>query len=103
MRQIFRIVSLLLACAVAAGSALAQKYPTKPIRVIVPQPPGDPCDTFGRLIGHKVGERLGQQLVVDVGRRRQGNGQHGEPPGRCGAVHARHPRLPGSLPGHFAG
>ena len=65
MRHIVRIVSLLLACAFAAGSALAQKYPTKPIRVIVPQPPGDPCDTFGRLIGYKVSERLGQQLVVD--------------------------------------
>jgi tripartite-type tricarboxylate transporter receptor subunit TctC len=65
MRPIVQVVSLLLACAIAAGSALAQRYPTKPIRVIVPQPPGDPCDTFGRLIGYKVSERLGQQLVVD--------------------------------------
>jgi tripartite-type tricarboxylate transporter receptor subunit TctC len=65
MTYISRIVLLLVACACAAGTALAQKYPTKPIRVIVPQPPGDPCDTFGRLIGYKVGERLGQQLVVD--------------------------------------
>jgi len=65
MKPIIRLVSLLVACACVAGTAMAQKYPTKPIRVIVPQPAGDPCDTFGRLIGYKVGERLGQQLVVD--------------------------------------
>jgi len=65
MTHIARFVSLLIACACVAGPALAQKYPTKSIRVIVPQPPGDPCDIFARLLGHKMGERLGQQLVVD--------------------------------------
>jgi tripartite-type tricarboxylate transporter receptor subunit TctC len=65
MTTIARIVLLLVACACVAGTALAQKYPTKPIRVIVPQPPGDPCDTFARLLGYKMGERLGQQVVVD--------------------------------------
>jgi tripartite-type tricarboxylate transporter receptor subunit TctC len=58
-------MSLLAACACATGTAVAQKYPTRAIRVIVPQPPGDPCDTFGRLLGPKISERLGQQLVVD--------------------------------------
>jgi tripartite-type tricarboxylate transporter receptor subunit TctC len=48
-----------------ASSAPAQTYPTKSIRVIVPQPPGDPCDTFARLIGNKVAARLHQPLVVD--------------------------------------
>jgi tripartite-type tricarboxylate transporter receptor subunit TctC len=56
---------MLVACACVTGPALAQKYPTKAIRIIVPQPPGDPCDIFARLLGHKMGERLGQQLVVD--------------------------------------
>ena len=65
MTHIARFVSMLLACAAVAGTALAQNYPTKSIRVIVPQPPGDPCDTFGRLLGQKMSERLGQQLVVD--------------------------------------
>lgn len=65
MTHIARFVSLLVACAFVTGPALAQKYPTKSIRVIVPQSPGDPCDTFARLLGHKMGERLGQQLVVD--------------------------------------
>ena len=32
-----------------------------PVAVIVPQPPGDPCDTFARMLGHHMGERLGQQ------------------------------------------
>jgi tripartite-type tricarboxylate transporter receptor subunit TctC len=63
--NIARIVSMLVACACVTVPALAQKYPTKPIRIIVPQPPGDPCDTFGRLLGQKMGERLGQQFVVD--------------------------------------
>lgn len=65
MAHIARFVSILVACACVAVPALAQKYPTKSIRVIVPQTPGDPCDTFARLLGQKMGERLGQQLVVD--------------------------------------
>jgi tripartite-type tricarboxylate transporter receptor subunit TctC len=56
---------MLVACACVTGPALAQKYPTKSIRIIVPQAPGDPCDTFGRLLGQHMSERLGQQLVVD--------------------------------------
>jgi tripartite-type tricarboxylate transporter receptor subunit TctC len=56
---------MLVACACVTGPALAQKYPTKSIRIIVPQAPGDPCDTFGRLLGQHMSERLGQPLVVD--------------------------------------
>jgi len=48
-----------------AGGAFAQSYPTKPIRVIVPAAPGDSCDVLSRLIGQKVGERLGQPLAAD--------------------------------------
>ena len=65
MIRISRLVALLLACVFASGMALAQKYPVKAIRVIVPQPAGDPCDIFARLLGQRVSERLGQQLVVD--------------------------------------
>lgn len=65
MTHIARFVSMLVACACVTGPALAQKYPTKSIRIIVPQAPGDPCDTFGRLLGQHMSERLGQQLVVD--------------------------------------
>jgi tripartite-type tricarboxylate transporter receptor subunit TctC len=59
-----RIVTVLIVCALV-GSAWAQKYPTRSIRIIVPQAPGDPCDTFGRLLGQHMSERLGQPLVVD--------------------------------------
>ena len=43
----------------------AQTYPTKPIRLVVPFPPGETMDIMSRLIAPKVGERLGQQLVVE--------------------------------------
>jgi tripartite-type tricarboxylate transporter receptor subunit TctC len=65
MAHFVRILSLLAACACVAGTALAQKYPARAVRVIVPQVPGDPCDIFGRLLGQRMGERLGQQFVVD--------------------------------------
>jgi tripartite-type tricarboxylate transporter receptor subunit TctC len=58
-------VPLLVACAFVTGTALAQKYPTRAIRVIVPQAPGDPCDTFARLLGQHMGARLGQSFVAD--------------------------------------
>jgi tripartite-type tricarboxylate transporter receptor subunit TctC len=48
-----------------AGAALAQPYPAKPVRVIVPAAPGDSCDVLSRLIGQKVGDRLGQPFSAD--------------------------------------
>jgi tripartite-type tricarboxylate transporter receptor subunit TctC len=56
---------MFLACACVSGAALAQKYPTKPVRIIVPQAPGDPCDTFARMLGQHMSERLGQPFVAD--------------------------------------
>jgi len=60
-----RIIWVLVACVFLTGTALAQNYPTRAIRVIVPQQPGDPCDTFARLLGPHMTKNLGQQLVVD--------------------------------------
>lgn len=54
------VVMLLLAQALAA-----QSYPTRPIRLIIPYPPGGPTDFVGRIIGQKVSQSLGQQVVVD--------------------------------------
>ena len=45
--------------------ALAQAYPNKPIKIIVPAGPGDSCDILTRLIAPKLTERLGQPIVVD--------------------------------------
>ena len=65
MAHVARLVAFLVACACMSSAALAQKYPIRPVRIIVPQAPGDACDTLARLLGQKAGERLGQQFVVD--------------------------------------
>jgi tripartite-type tricarboxylate transporter receptor subunit TctC len=46
-------------------TANAQNYPNRPVRLIIPFPPGETLDIMSRLIAPKVGERLGQQLVVE--------------------------------------
>ena len=46
-------------------SVLAQAYPARTIRMIVPFPAGGGSDTMGRIVGQKLGERMGQQVVVD--------------------------------------
>jgi hypothetical protein len=43
----------------------AQKYPERPIRMIMPNAPGSANDTMGRILAAKLGEALGQQIVVD--------------------------------------
>ena len=65
MKLIAQLICTLLTCVCVTGAALAQKYPSKTVRMIVPQLPGDSCDTLARLLGQKMGERLGQQFVVD--------------------------------------
>jgi tripartite-type tricarboxylate transporter receptor subunit TctC len=56
---------LALLLAVCSGLALAQAYPTKPIRLIIPFPPGGSNDVVGRSIGQQLAERLGQGVVID--------------------------------------
>lgn len=52
-------------CLAASGAALAQGYPAKPIRLIVPFPAGGATDLFARTLTQKMGEKLGATLVVD--------------------------------------
>ena len=47
------------------GLAAAQSYPTKPVRVIIPYPPGEAADFIARVIGPTLSERMGQQFVVE--------------------------------------
>lgn len=48
-----------------ASLAAAQTYPTRPIRMVVPNPPGGANDIVSRIVAQKLGAMLGQQLVVD--------------------------------------
>ena len=57
------LLSVPLLC--VGSLALAQNYPTKPIRVIVPYPPGGTSDILARLIGNKITEAWRQQVIVD--------------------------------------
>ena len=69
--QRFKILGILLTlCAVfavttATAVSAADAYPSKPIRLIIPFPPGGSNDIVGRLIATKLSERLGKQVVVD--------------------------------------
>src|ERR1700694_3250895 len=52
--------------AATAVTALAQdKYPNKPVRLIVAFPPGGSTDIIARLVGQRLSERLGQQVIID--------------------------------------
>jgi len=59
------ITAALLAALAPAQSAVAQSYPTKPIRWIVTYPPGGPTDVVARAIGAKLTEAWGQQIIID--------------------------------------
>jgi len=56
---------LIAALFVAAPCAQAQQYPVKPIRVVVPFPPGGIADQYGRVLGAKMTQSWGQQVIID--------------------------------------
>ena len=59
---VINAAALLLAL---STSLAAQDYPAKPVRLIIPFPPGGSNDVVGRMVATKLGERLGKQVVVD--------------------------------------
>ena len=65
MKRIFRVMG---ACALAAaftGSAQAQNWPNRPIRMVVPYTPGGYTDLMARLVSQKLSEALGQPFVIE--------------------------------------
>jgi tripartite-type tricarboxylate transporter receptor subunit TctC len=58
-------LALLGASFLCPAAVIAQAYPSKPIRIIVPFPAGGGVDYIGRLVGKGMSERLGQQVVID--------------------------------------
>src|SRR5688500_14565784 len=60
-----RLVIVFIALAVTAGAAFAQTYPQRPVRLVVPFPPGSPSDILGRMVGQHYSQALGQPFIID--------------------------------------
>src|SRR4029078_12978456 len=65
MRFALGIAAVLAGSAVALAPAAAQTFPVKPVRLILPFPPGGPTDLQGRTIAQKLSEQVGQQVVAE--------------------------------------
>ncbi len=59
------VVTFAMLSAVPAAAQGKAEYPTKPVRFVVPFVPGGPTDIQGRMLGEKLAQRLGQQVLVD--------------------------------------
>jgi len=65
IKHLRRVPPVMIACALALTLANAQSYPTKPIRVINTVAAGGPAEQVGRIVGQKLTEAWGQQIVID--------------------------------------
>ncbi len=60
MKSILGVIAVM-----SCVGAMAQAYPTKPVRVVIPWPPGGANDVVGRIVAQRLGEQTGQQFVID--------------------------------------
>src|SRR4051794_29554232 len=60
-----RLVALFLCCLLNCGLAAAQAYPSRPVKLVTPFPPGGSADVIARVTALKLGEGFGQPVVVD--------------------------------------
>lgn len=65
MRHSRRVILALAALMFASGIVRAQDYPTRPIKLVIPQAPGSGADAVGRLLGDSLSKELGQPVVID--------------------------------------
>jgi len=65
LAAIVSILAPIAAAAQAASTGSGQAYPAKPVRVVIPWPPGGSNDVVGRIVAQKLAEALGQQFVID--------------------------------------
>lgn len=62
---LLKLLALSATLALAPPLASAQAYPARPIKIIVPAPPGGAIDTIARVVGDKIGASMGQAVVVE--------------------------------------
>jgi tripartite-type tricarboxylate transporter receptor subunit TctC len=113
---LFRLIIALVAAGAFTAAASSQTYPSRPVRLVIPFPPGGPADIFGRLIAFKLTDALREQVVVD--NRGGGNGNIGAEfvarsapdgytlmllPSALAANASLYAKLPYSLVGDFTG
>jgi tripartite-type tricarboxylate transporter receptor subunit TctC len=113
---VFRLIIALVGAIAFTAPATSQTYPSRPVRLVIPFPPGGPADIFGRLIAFKLTDALREQVVVD--NRGGGNGNIGAEsvaraapdgytlmllPSALAANASLYSKLPYSLVGDFTG
>lgn len=65
VKSLLCILLMLIATSLVVGDATAQQYPSKPIRLIVPFTPAGTTDVLARMVGQKLAEAVGMQVVID--------------------------------------